>query len=65
MPRRWTGPNNKLFAKVVKDYPNVRLADWAATSTGHREWFLPDQVHVNRAGARAYATMVAKAATTP
>jgi len=65
MPRRWMQPNNALFAKVVEDYPNVRLADWAAASKRHREWFRPDQVHVSEAGAQAYAAMVQAAAESP
>jgi peptidoglycan/LPS O-acetylase OafA/YrhL len=65
MPRRWMRPNNALFAKVVKDYPNVRLADWAAAAKGRREWFQADQVHVNGAGAKAYARIVEAAAAAP
>jgi len=65
MPRRWMRPNNALFAKVVQDYPNVRLADWAAASEGRRDWFLPDQVHVSDTGATAYAKMIKAAAEAP
>jgi lysophospholipase L1-like esterase len=65
MPRRWMEPNNTLFSKVVKDYPNVRLADWAAAFQDHPDWFIADRVHTSSKGARAYADMIKFAAETP
>lgn len=37
------------------DQPIVLVADWNAYSATHPEWFLPDGVHLNSAGAMALA----------
>jgi len=58
VPRRWMKPNNLMIADIIKDYPNVRLADWDATSLGHREYFVRDGVHLTFAGIRAFASMI-------
>ena len=45
VPRRWMEPNNALIAAVVPDYPNAVIADWAAVSEGHPEYFVSDGLH--------------------
>jgi hypothetical protein len=61
VPRSWMAPDNAVLAAGVARYPGVaELADWNALSTGHPEWFTPDQVHLQPAGAQALATLVAQ-----
>lgn len=45
VPRRWMDPNNELIERVVADYPNAVIADWAAASDGRPEYFVSDGVH--------------------
>jgi hypothetical protein len=61
VPRSWTAPDNAVLAAGVARYPGVAvLADWNALSSGHPEWFTPDQVHLQPAGAQALAALVAE-----
>lgn len=61
VPRPWEDPDNAVLAAGVARYPGVAvLADWNALSTGHPEWFTPDQVHLEPAGAQALAGLVAQ-----
>lgn len=62
MPRTWEGPNNKVIAKVVPDYPNAVLADWKKASEDHPEYFVSDGIHLTSKGARAYAQLIKKSA---
>jgi hypothetical protein len=60
VPRSWEAPDNAVLAAGVDRYPGVAvLADWNAVSSGHPEWFTPDQVHLEPAGAQALANLVA------
>jgi len=65
VPRVWMKPNNKLINEVIKQYPNVRLADWAATSKGQKGWFAPDGVHLTKTGAEAFGLMISQALIAP
>ncbi|MEO7126354.1 MAG: acyltransferase family protein [Nakamurella sp.] len=58
--RPWQGPNNKIFAAVNGHYPNVVILDWNSVASKNPGWFGPDGIHVNGAGAKAYANLVAK-----
>jgi lysophospholipase L1-like esterase len=61
VPRSWMAPDNAVLAAGVARYPGVAvLADWNALSSGHPEWFAPDQVHLQPAGAQALANLVAQ-----
>ena len=61
VPRPWEAPDNAVLAAGVARYPGVAvLADWNAVSTPHPEWFTPDQVHLEPAGAQALAALVAQ-----
>ena len=61
VPRPWEAPDNAVLAAGVARYPGVAvLADWYALSAGHPEWFTPDQVHLQPAGAQALAGLVAQ-----
>lgn len=58
VPRPWETNVNSMLARVVKEYPNAELIDWYGASAGHDEYFAPDGVHLNPAGAEAYARLV-------
>ncbi len=61
VPRSWEVPDNQVLAAGVARYPGVAvLANWNALSSGHPEWFTPDQVHLDPAGAQALANLVAQ-----
>jgi hypothetical protein len=61
VPRPWEAPDNAVLAAGVARYPGVAvLADWYSLSFGHPEWFTPDQVHLEPAGAQALAALVAR-----
>ncbi|MCW2604046.1 MAG: acyltransferase, partial [Pseudonocardiales bacterium] len=45
-------------ASVARQFGNVELIDWFATSTPHPEWFVADGIHLNSAGRAAYADLV-------
>lgn len=60
MPDSWMNDSNRVLAALVARYPNARLADWAAASGGHRDYFYPDGTHTNPVGSRAYAEVIAK-----
>jgi lysophospholipase L1-like esterase len=63
VPRPWEVPDNAVLAAGVARYPGVAvLADWNAESSPHPEWFTPDQVHLEPAGAQALAALVAQCA---
>jgi len=61
VPRSWEVPDNAALAAGVARYPGVAvLADWQALSSSHPEWFTPDQVHLQPAGAQALAGLIAQ-----
>jgi hypothetical protein len=46
--------------RTARAHPDrVLLIDWVAYSRGHDGWFGEDRIHVNDAGARAFASLVA------
>jgi hypothetical protein len=61
VPRAWEAPDNAVLAAGVARYPGQAvLADWNSLSSGHPEWFTPDQVHLEPAGAQALANLIAQ-----
>ncbi len=60
-PAKWMAESNASIRSVAKDFPNVRLADWAAASDGRREYFVFDGTHLTPPGARAYAKTITEA----
>jgi hypothetical protein len=61
VPRSWEAPDNAVLAAGVARYPGVAvLADWYALSSPHPEWFTPDQVHLQPAGAQALAALITR-----
>ena len=65
VPRVWMKATNKMIAKVIKHYPNVRLANWNTTSKGKRKYFAPDGVHLTPSGGRVFAKMIERALNAP
>jgi peptidoglycan/LPS O-acetylase OafA/YrhL len=61
VPRVWRDPNNEVVAQVVPDYPNAVIADWFTASTGKRDYFVSDGVHLTAKGAAAYAKVIKEA----
>lgn len=63
VPRPWEAPDNAVLAAGVARHPGVAvLADWNALASGHPEWFTPDLVHLEPAGAQALAGLVTQEA---
>jgi hypothetical protein len=61
VPRPWEPGDNATLAAGVARYPGVAmLADWNALSTPHPDWFTPDQVHLQPAGAQALAALITR-----
>jgi peptidoglycan/LPS O-acetylase OafA/YrhL len=61
-PRRWVEENNSLMARVVAEYPNAVLADWAGLANDHPEYFVSDGIHLSQAGKRAFVEQILAAA---
>ncbi len=60
VPRTWAASVNAVLAAGVASHPGEAvLADWNALSSDHPTWFAPDQVHLEPAGAKALADLVA------
>ena len=65
VPRPWRDDNNLLIQKVIADYPQAQLIDWAAISAGHPEYFAPDGVHLSDAGGDVYVSAILEALKSP
>ncbi len=61
VPRPWESLVNEKLKEVASAYQNVTLVDWYSASAGNKAYFEPDGVHLTKAGAEAYAALVAKA----
>ncbi|MNI97568.1 O-acetyltransferase OatA [compost metagenome] len=48
-----------MLANVARGYDNATVIDWHSASAGHDEYFAKDGVHLNIAGSKAYAKLVA------
>ncbi len=64
-PRRWVQGNNEMVARVLRDYPNAVLLDWAAVSTAHPEFFASDDIHLTASGQQAFVGAVIQAGGFP
>ena len=61
VPRSWRDDNNRIIRKVIADYPQAKLVDWAALSQNHPEYFAPDGVHLDDAGGNVYVNGILEA----
>lgn len=65
VPRAWKEDNDQLIQKVIADYPQAQLIDWATISAGHPEYFAPDGVHLSDAGGDVYVNAILEALKAP
>ena len=62
VPRSWEQQSNDAIHLCAKQYPQrVTLVDWKAQANSHASWFGKDGLHLDAAGAKAYASLIAKA----
>ncbi len=61
VPRAWESLVNDTINAVAAEDNRITVVDWYSASKGQDSFFATDGVHVNPAGARVYATIVAKA----
>lgn len=61
VPRVWRDDNNRIIRKVIADYPQTKLVDWATLSLNHPEYFAPDGVHLDDAGSNVYVNGILEA----
>ena len=52
VPRPWQQEVLQVAHWAAGAYPNLHLVRWHRYATGHPQWFWPDQVHPNWAGAQ-------------
>ncbi|MBB6636873.1 acyltransferase family protein [Cohnella thailandensis] len=60
VPRQWQDTVNETLKDVAADYDNVTLIDWYRVSSGKKEYFGKDGVHLTRTGAELYADLIVK-----
>ena len=65
VPRKWMKASNSMIAELAPLYPNVRIADWATTSNGHRNYFGPDGVHLTKTGGQVFANLIKETLDAP
>jgi len=63
VPRPWETVVNETLTKVSESYSNTKLIDWYSASSGHDDYFYPDGVHLNQAGAEACCEIMIEALT--
>ena len=51
---------NDLLLEAATRHPELTVVDWNLYSRSHPDWFQPDGLHLQRAGALAMATLVQK-----
>ncbi len=65
VPRPWEQPVNATIDAVAARTPHARLVDWYDASATTPQYFYPDGVHLDPAGARYYASLLAQAVEAP
>lgn len=60
--RRWTGPNNEIIERVVKEWPNVFLVRWDEVSRDKASYFVKDGIHLTGEGIDAMIGALSNAA---
>ena len=65
VPRPWQQQVNDSIASVAQTYPAAVLVDWATDSANNPQYFYPDGVHLDPAGARYYASLLVQALNQP
>ena len=54
----WQQQSNAAIDGIAAKYSNVTVIDWASDGAAHPEYFGSDGIHLNQAGARAYAEFI-------
>lgn len=65
VPRPWQQQVNSTIASVAATYPNAVVVNWYADSATTPQYFYPDGVHLDPAGAKFYAALIAQAVDAP
>jgi lysophospholipase L1-like esterase len=67
VPRSWEKVNNKMLRKCDAKFRSDRvvLLDWNELASNNPKYLYADGIHLRPEGAKAFATMVRKAITTP
>jgi peptidoglycan/LPS O-acetylase OafA/YrhL len=65
VPRPWQQEVNDTIAAVARTRPNATVVDWYADSAAHPQYFYPDGVHLEPAGSKYYASLLALALEAP
>ena len=65
VPRPWQQQVNETIAAVAQTYPNATVVDWYGDSAAYPQYFYPDGVHLDPAGAKYYASLLAQAVEVP
>ena len=65
VPRPWQQQVNETIAAVAQAYPNATVVNWYAASAAYPQYFYPDGVHLDPAGAKYYASLLAQAVKAP
>jgi peptidoglycan/LPS O-acetylase OafA/YrhL len=65
VPRPWQEQVNSTIAQVAATYPNAVVVNWYDDSATTPQYFYPDGVHLDPAGARYYATLITQAVEAP
>ncbi|UDM32525.1 acyltransferase [Lentilactobacillus laojiaonis] len=50
---------NASINQIAEQHKNVHIIDWHTTSASHANWFLKDQLHLNKLGTINYTHLVA------
>lgn len=56
---------NGMIRSLAAQYPNVRVADWAAAVAQHPDWMYDDGIHINSAGCTGFTGVVDAAVRAP
>jgi hypothetical protein len=65
VPRPWQQQVNATIASVAQTYANATVVNWYADSAPFPQYFYPDGVHLDAAGAKYYASLLAQAVQVP
>ena len=63
--RPWEQAVNQTIAAVAHSYPNTTMVDWYDDSASDPQYFYPDGVHLDPAGAQYYASLLVQALDAP
>ena len=65
VPQPWEQAVNHTIAAVAQSDPEVTVVDWYDASADYPQYFYPDGVHLDPAGAKYYAALLVQALDAP